>query len=87
VGALVLGPLELLTLPGEPTVGAGTELLRRTGGTGVLGLADSYVGYVETPERVAARQGESHHQYFTPALLDRLGAAAELAAQAAGFSR
>jgi hypothetical protein len=87
VGALVLGPLELLTVPGEPTVGAGAELLRRTGGTGVLGLADSYVGYVETPGRVAAGEGESRSQYFTPALLDRLGAAAELAAQAAGFTR
>jgi hypothetical protein len=87
VGALLLGPLKLLTVPGEPTVGAGTELLRRTGGTGVLGLANSYVGYVETPERVAAGEGESRNQYFTPALLDRLGAAAELAAQAAGFSR
>jgi hypothetical protein len=87
VGALLLGPLELLTVPGEPTVGAGSELLRRTGGTGVLGLADNYVGYVETPERVAAGEGESRNQYFTLALLDRLGAAAELAAQAAGFSR
>jgi neutral ceramidase len=87
VGALVLGPLELLLFPGEPTVGAGAELARRTGASGVLGLADGYVGYVETPERVAAGEGESRRQYFAPALLERLGAGAELAAQAAGFTR
>ncbi|HEX8439037.1 neutral/alkaline non-lysosomal ceramidase N-terminal domain-containing protein [Archangium sp.] len=87
VGALTLGPLELLMLPGEPTVGAGSVLLRRTGATGVLGLADGYVGYVETPERVEAGEGEARRQYFGPALLERLGTGAELAAQAAGFTR
>jgi neutral ceramidase len=87
VGALVLGPLELLLLPGEPTVAAGSALVRRTGATGVLGLADGYVGYVDTPEQVTARQGEARHQYFGPALLDRLGAGVEVAAQAAGFTR
>jgi hypothetical protein len=87
VGALAVGPLELLMLPGEPTVGAGSLLVRRTGATGVLGLADGYVGYVETPERVEAREGEARRQYFGPALLDRLGTGAELAAQAAGFTR
>jgi neutral ceramidase len=87
VGALVLGPLELLVLPGEPTVGAGVALARRTGATGVLGLADGYVGYVDTPERVTAGEGEARRQYFGPALLDRLGTGVEVAAQAAGFTR
>jgi hypothetical protein len=87
VGALVLGPLELLLLPGEPTVAAGSALMRRTGATGVLGLADGYVGYVDTPEQVTAGQGEARHQYFGPALLDRLGAGVEVAAQAAGLTR
>ncbi|HEX5749621.1 MAG TPA: hypothetical protein VFZ09_25550 [Archangium sp.] len=87
VGALTLGPLELLMLPGEPTVGAGAALVRRTGATGVLGLADGYVGYVETPERVEAREGESRRQYFGPALLERLGTGADEAARAAGFTR
>ncbi|MCP3144253.1 neutral/alkaline non-lysosomal ceramidase N-terminal domain-containing protein [Pyxidicoccus xibeiensis] len=87
VGALALGPLEWVAVPGEPTVGAGAELLRRTGATGVLGLADGYVGYVETAELVKDRRGESMRQYFGPALLERLVVAAELAAGTAGFTR
>ncbi|MBZ4397690.1 neutral/alkaline non-lysosomal ceramidase N-terminal domain-containing protein [Myxococcus sp. AS-1-15] len=87
VSALVLGPLELVTVPGEPTVDAGAELVRRTGASGVLGLAGGYVGYVETPDLVNAKGGESRRQYFGPALLERLGVAAELAASTAGFTR
>ncbi|HEY0094715.1 MAG TPA: hypothetical protein VGB96_10335, partial [Archangium sp.] len=86
VGALVLGPLELVLIPGEPTVGAGAVLARRTGATGVLGLADGYVGYVETPEAVRAREGEARRQYFGATLLEQLGAGAEVAARAAGFT-
>ncbi|WP_426757202.1 neutral/alkaline non-lysosomal ceramidase N-terminal domain-containing protein [Myxococcus sp. Y35] len=86
VGALVLGPLELVAVPGEPSVAAGLELLRRTGATGVLGLADGYVGYVETAANVEAGRGESRMQYFGPALLERLSVAAELVAGAAGFT-
>ncbi|MFY0564348.1 hypothetical protein ACN28E_10905 [Archangium lansingense] len=87
VGALTLGPLELLLLPGEPTVGAGAVLVQRTGATGVLGLADGYLGYVETPERVEAREGEARRQYFGPTLLERLATGADEAARAAGFTR
>lgn len=86
VGALVLGPLKLVAVPGEPSVAAGTELLRRTGATGVLSLADGYVGYVETAENVQGRLGESRRQYFGPALLERLSVAAEFVAGAAGFT-
>jgi hypothetical protein len=87
VGALALGPLELLAVPGEPTVDAGAELVRRTGATGVLGLADGYVGYVESPELVKDRRGEAMRQYFGPVLLERLAEGAELAAETAGFTR
>ncbi|MCP3164809.1 neutral/alkaline non-lysosomal ceramidase N-terminal domain-containing protein [Myxococcus qinghaiensis] len=87
VAALVLGPLELVTVPGEPTVDAGAELVRRTGASGVLGLVGGYVGYVETPELVGQGSGESRRQYFGPVLLERLGEAAELAASTAGFTR
>lgn len=86
VSALVLGPLELLTLPGEPTVGAGQELARRTGATEVLGLSGGYLGYVETPELVAQATGESKRQYYGSSLLERLSTAAQLAAGAAGFT-
>jgi neutral ceramidase len=87
VSALVLGPLELLTIPGEPTTSAGQVLIRRTGATRVLGLSADYLGYVETPELVAQVAGEARRQYYGPALLERLGAAAQLASETAGFSR
>jgi neutral ceramidase len=86
VGALRLGPLEWLLVPGEPTVRAGSSLAHRTGARDVLGLVDGYVGYVETPEAVEAREGEARRQYFGATLLERLGAGAELAARAAGFT-
>lgn len=86
VNALTLGPLELITLPGEPTTGAGHVLTASTGATGVLGLSGGYLGYVETPELVAQSAGESQRQYYGPTLLTRLEAAAKLAAQAAGFT-
>ena len=86
VGALKLGPLEWLLVPGEPTVGLGQSLERRTGAHGVLGLADGYVGYVETPEQVGSGAGEARRQYFGASLAERLGAGAEQAARAAGFT-
>jgi hypothetical protein len=87
VSALALGPLELLALPAEPTTGAGLALTRRTGATRVLGLSADYLGYVETPEMVAQAGGESRRQYYGPTLLERLGVAAEVASEAAGFTR
>lgn len=86
VGALRLGPLEWLLLPGEPTVGVGRGLMHRTGATGVLGLMDGYVGYVESPQLVGSGGGEARRQYFGDSLEERLGAGAVLAAQAAGFT-
>ncbi|WP_224242152.1 hypothetical protein [Hyalangium gracile] len=86
VSALALGPLELLTVPGEPTMGAGLVLARRSGATRVLGLASDYLGYVETPELVAQAAGESKRQYYGPALLERLSGAAQVASAAAGFT-
>jgi neutral ceramidase len=87
VGALALGPLELLTVPGEPTTGVGLELSRMTGATRVLGLSSDYVGYVETPELVNQSAGESKRQYYGPTLFTRLSTAAQVAAEAAGFTR
>ena len=81
------GPWRCITLPGEPTVGASQVLARRTGATRVLGLAEDYLGYVETPELVARAAGESKRQYYGPRLLEDLGAAAQLAAETAGFTR
>jgi len=86
VSALALGPLELLTLPGEPTTDAGHVLTASTGATGVLGLSGDYLGYMETPELVAQQAGESKRQYYGLTLLKRLEAAARMAAEAAGFT-
>jgi hypothetical protein len=86
VSALALGPLELLTVPGEPTLAAAQVLRQRTGATGVLGLSADYLGYVETPELVAQAAGESKRQYYGAKLLERLGAAAQLASETAGFT-
>jgi neutral ceramidase len=86
VSALALGPLELISLPGEPTVGSGQVLAQRTGATGVLGLSGDYLGYVETPELVNQAAGESRRQYYGPTLLERLSTAAQIAAEAAGFT-
>jgi hypothetical protein len=68
-------------------VGAGAALLQRTGATGVLGLSGGYLGYVDTQAQVEGHAGESLRQYFGPVLLERLGAGAQLAAEAAGFTR
>lgn len=87
VSALAVGPLELLMMPAEPTVGAGAVLRGRTGATHVLGLSDGYIGYVDTPDRVEGGSGESLRQYFGAVLLDKLGAGAQLASEAAGFRR
>ncbi|EAU66763.1 neutral/alkaline non-lysosomal ceramidase N-terminal domain-containing protein, partial [Stigmatella aurantiaca] len=67
VSALMLGPLQLLTIPGEPTVGAGQVLCQRTGASRVLGLSADYLGYVELPSLVAQRSGEAVRQYYGPA--------------------
>jgi hypothetical protein len=86
VSALALGPLELITLPGEPTMGSAQMLARLTGATGVLGLSGDYLGYLETPELVAQGAGESKRQYYSSTLLERLGTAARAAAEAARFT-
>jgi hypothetical protein len=72
-----------------PRLGAtkGDARARRTGATGVLGLSGDYVGYVETPELVAQAAGESKRQYYGAALLERMGNAAQVASEAAGFTR
>lgn len=66
---LTIGPLTLLGVPGEP-VG---ELGLRARPVRLVGLADGYLGYVETPERWAAGAGESGKTYFGPDLARALG--------------
>jgi hypothetical protein len=66
---LRVGPLTLVGVPGEP-VG---ELGRRMAPEVVVGLADGYAGYLETPERWARGEGESSRSWFGPGLAEALG--------------
>jgi len=79
VGALEVGPLRLLSLPGEPTAAAGAKL-EAAAQARPVSLANGYVGYINTPEHVRLRQAESRRQYFGPELLDALERAAKAAA-------
>ena len=76
VADLTVGELTLALVPGEPVSPLATrwtrQLARRTGGpVRLVGLASGYLGYLETPEALAARTGESRQAYFGP----RAGAA------------
>lgn len=76
VGALRLGPLALLFNPGEPVMEVGEEWRALAGPEAeVVSLADEYVGYVETPERMALHHGETERTYYGPGLAARLGEA------------
>src|SRR5262249_40841433 len=79
VSELKLGPLKLLFVPGEPTVGSEKRLLEVSGADRVVSLTNGYFGYLEAPELVLAHQGESKRQYFGPELLEVLASAARVA--------
>ncbi|MGC3998197.1 MAG: neutral/alkaline non-lysosomal ceramidase N-terminal domain-containing protein [Anaeromyxobacter sp.] len=82
VSALRLGPVLLLAVPAEPTAAVGAAWRAAAGpGAEVLSLADGYVGYVETAERVREGEGEAHRQYFGPELAERLQEAVALASR------
>jgi hypothetical protein len=82
VTAVRLGPVTLLAIPGEPVAAVGAAWRARAGeGAEVLALANDYVGYVETEQRMAEEAGETGRTYYGPELADRLGAAVELAAR------
>ena len=62
-----LSGLRLLGVPGEPAAALG-RAARADGVHALIGLADGYVGYVETPEAMRAGAGESRRAYFGPDL-------------------
>ena len=66
---LQLGSLSLIGVPGEP-VG---ELGMAARPAVLVGLADGYLGYVETPGRWEEGKGESSKTYFGPELAHALG--------------
>ncbi|MBK7865114.1 MAG: hypothetical protein IPJ65_42260 [Archangiaceae bacterium] len=87
VGALRLGPLSLLALPGEMSFASARAL--EHDGARVLSLVGSYIGYVEPAEVVALSGGESPHQYYGGTLVQTLrgGTEAALAAATPGAGR
>ncbi len=66
---LRIGSLSLVGVPGEPVGELGLAARPAV----LVGLADGYVGYVETPERWQAGLGESSKTYFGPTLAHALG--------------
>jgi hypothetical protein len=66
---LRVGPLTLVGVPGEPVGDVGRKLAPDV----VVGLADGYVGYVESPDRWAAGEGEASRTWFGPGLAQALG--------------
>ena len=66
---LRVGPLTLVGVPGEPVGDIG----RRLAPDVVVGLADGYVGYVESPDRWATGEGEASRTWFGPGLAQALG--------------
>ena len=69
ITTLRLGPVTLLGVPGEPVGEIGLRARPRV----VVGLAGGYLGYVETPARWLAGEGESAKTYFGPELAPALG--------------
>ncbi|HZZ84203.1 MAG TPA: neutral/alkaline non-lysosomal ceramidase N-terminal domain-containing protein [Anaeromyxobacteraceae bacterium] len=86
--ALRLGPLALLFNPGEPVMEVGEQWRAQAGPDAeVVSLAGDYVGYVETPERMALRHGETERTYYGPGLAGRLGEAVAAAWRALPVAR
>ena len=87
ISALQLGPVRLLFLPGEPTALGAKLLEEESGAQRAIALTNGYVGYLDGPEMVQKRIGESRRQYFEPALLPALAKAGQLAVKKLAIER
>jgi hypothetical protein len=72
-----VGDVRLLGVPGEPTALAARHMAAAVPGPAgagrkvrVVALVDDYIGYIDTPERVRDRRGESRRAWYGPNLLD-----------------
>jgi hypothetical protein len=73
VTTLGLPGLTLLAVPAEPVGQLALDLRARSGvPLAVVGLADGYTGYVETPAKAAAGHGESARTWYGPGLAEAL---------------
>jgi hypothetical protein len=78
-----VGDLLLVATAAEPVASVGAAWRAALPeGAEIVSLSGGYLGYVEAPERMAARSGETVRTYFGPALGARLGEAVRLAAEA-----
>ena len=83
VVAVRLGPMLLVAVPAEPVAAVAADWRGKLPPRSmVVSLANGYIGYVEEPERVKARRGESDRTYYGPRLATVLGEAVKLAADA-----
>jgi hypothetical protein len=88
VTALRLGPALLLAVPAEPGEEVGRRWRDLVGPDAeVVSLANDYVGYVDTAERVRARTGEAKRTYLGPDLAQVLGDGLVVASRAVEASR
>lgn len=84
VAALRIGQLMLVAVPGEPVAVVGARWREVAGpGAEIVGIANGYVGYVETPDHVRAAVGEATRGYYGEDLAPRLERAVAVAAEAA----
>jgi hypothetical protein len=91
VAAVTLGDLTMLALPGEPTALAARRLVAGLPAGALSGrkvrvvaLAGGYLGYIDTPERVRAGQGEARRAWFGPELIDVLAGGLSVAVRSQG---
>ena len=83
VSVVRLGRTLIAAVPGEPVAAvAAAWRAKLPPVAAIVSLADGYIGYVEEPARVVARQGEAERTYYGPALAETLGAAVRAAAEA-----
>ena len=77
----------MLFLPGEPTSLGAKLLEEESGAQRAIALTNGYIGYLDGPEMVQKRIGESRRQYFEPALLPALAKAGQLAVKKLAIER
>lgn len=77
VSLLRLGDARLLFVPAE-VVSVVAHDWERMPGMRVVSLADGYIGYLETPEALESRTGESRHAYFHEDTVELFGEAIDL---------
>ena len=94
VGLLTIGDVALLTVAGEPTALAAGQMVAHLPAGALEGrkvrvtaLAQAYVSYIDTPERVRVGSGESHRAWYGPELLDAVSQGLETAVAADRASR